>query len=365
MERSSWRIPGTTVSSGLTRIDGSGESIGVKGLMKERVRIAMVGAGRLANSVHYPSLASFPDVDIVAVADIDNAALTSTAERYGVAGRYSDYQRMVSEMKPDGVFVIGQPHLMYDIWVWCLQQGLPLAIEKPLGLSMHQARILTHLAETAGVVTQVGFQRRAAPILMSLRERVRASGPITQAMVQFYKPGPEPMIGARDRMMDDCVHAIDTVRWLCGDGLGTQSGAEVVAVESRCRRIGTPDINWVHASLTFDNGSQGIVLCNWASGRRIFRIEMHAPGACAEGDQEGVMHYFDATTAAREGVRYEAQAVSGSDRIIDARGFLAKDREFIDSLLTGRHLTSSPFRDAIKTMDVAERILAQALLATG
>jgi hypothetical protein len=50
--------------------------------------------------------------------------------------------------------------------------------------------------------------------------------------------------------------------------------------------------------------------------------------------------------------------------MIDARGFLAKDREFIDSLLTGRHLTSSPFRDAIKTMDVAERILAQALLAT-
>ena len=91
---------------------------------------------------------------------------------------------------------------------------------------------------------------------------------------------------------------------------------------------------------------------------------MHAPGACAEGDQEAVMHHFDATTAPGEGVRYEAQVVSGSDRMVDARGFLAKEREFIDSLLTGQHLTSSPFRDAIKTMEVAERILAQALLAT-
>lgn len=173
---------------------------------------------------------------------------------------------MVSGMKPDGVFVIGQPHLMYDIRVWCLKQGLPLAIEKPLGLSMHQARILSHLAETAGVVTMVGFQRRTAPVLVSLRERLPTSGPITQAMVQFYKPGPEPMIGARDRMMDDCVHAIDTVRWLCGQGPGSQSGAEVVAIESRCPPIGTPEINWVHASLTVANGSQGIMLCNWASG---------------------------------------------------------------------------------------------------
>ena len=35
----------------------------------------------------------------------------------------------------------------------------------------------------------------------------------------------------------------------------------------------------------------------------------------------------------------------------------------IDSLATGREVTSSPFRDCVKTMDVAERILAVAALA--
>ena len=32
----------------------------------DRVRIAVIGAGGMANQVHYPSLASFPDVDVVA-----------------------------------------------------------------------------------------------------------------------------------------------------------------------------------------------------------------------------------------------------------------------------------------------------------
>ncbi len=63
-------------------------------------------------------------------------------------------------------------------------------------------------------------------------------------------------------------------------------------------------------------------------------------------------------------VRYEAQAVSGTDRMVDARGLSARGHEFIGILLTERHLTSSTFREAIKAMKDAERILSQALLAT-
>jgi len=44
--------------------------------------------------------------------------------------------------------------------------------------------------------------------------------------------------------MDDCTHAIDTLRWMCG--------GEVTAIDSHCKRIGTPDINWIGATLQFD-----------------------------------------------------------------------------------------------------------------
>lgn len=331
--------------------------------MKSEVRIAMIGAGRMANAVHYPSLESFPDTRIVGISDLDPVALARTADKYGVSERHQDYRQMIGRVAPDGVYVIGQPHLMYDIWTWCLEQRLPLYIEKPMGLTMHQARMLAHLAETAGVVTQVSHQRRTSPLLVALRDRVRASGEVTHAMVQFYKPGPTPMTGARDRMMDDCVHVIDTVRWLCGGGRGSQSGADVVRTDSRCRRIGTPDINWVHATLDFANGATGFVQCNWASGRRIFRVEMHAPGASAEGDQEGMMQLHSAAMPGGAPQEFHAHDVAGSAETFVSGGFQAKNREFIESLKTGRDVTSSPFRDAVKTMEVAETILAQALLA--
>ncbi|MBI3970564.1 MAG: Gfo/Idh/MocA family oxidoreductase [Chloroflexi bacterium] len=319
---------------------------------KKVVRVAMIGAGRMANNVHYPSLASFGDVEIAAICDISPAALNATADKYGVARRYTDYRTMVEEVAPDGVYVIGQPHYMYDIWVWCLQQGLNLYIEKPMGLTWHQAQMLTHLADQKGVITQVSHQRRTSPLLVTLREKLLKRGPVVHAVCEFYKHGPRPMVGARDHMMDDSTHAIDTVRWMCG--------GEVVAIESECKRIGTPDINWIGATLRFDNGSTGYVLNSWCSGRRVFRVQMHAPGICADAEVEGKASLY--ADGDYDGVEYDAKAVAGSDQLYVYGGFRAKNREFIDSLKLGREVTSSPFRDCVKTMEVAEKILAQALL---
>ena len=155
--------------------------------MNERVKIAMVGAGRMANNVHYPSLNSFDDVEIAAICDLDDERLDTTATKYEVQGRYKDYRKMVEEVDPAGVYVIGQPHYMYDIWIWCLQQGLNLYIEKPMGLTWHQAQMLAALAEEKGVITQVSHQRRSSPLLKKMREACVGRGPITHAVCEFFK----------------------------------------------------------------------------------------------------------------------------------------------------------------------------------
>ena len=110
--------------------------------LTENVRVAMIGAGSMANRVHYPSLASFDDVEIAAICDIDSERLNDTANRYGVEKRYRDDRKMVEDVAPDAVYAIGPPHIMYDIWTWCLEHGLNLYIEKPMGLTRHQARSL-------------------------------------------------------------------------------------------------------------------------------------------------------------------------------------------------------------------------------
>ncbi|MGH2530748.1 MAG: Gfo/Idh/MocA family protein [Thermomicrobiales bacterium] len=319
---------------------------------RQTVRVAMIGAGKMANRVHYPSLASFDDVAMVAVCDLDSARLTATADTYQIEGRYSNFQQMIEQTAPDAVYAIGPPHQMYDPWVWCLERGLNLFIEKPMGITFHQAQTLAYLARERGCITQVGFQRRSSPLAVQLRDECLARGPIVHAVCRFYKHEIAPFSSALGHMMDDGVHAIDTLRWMCG--------GDVVDVQSMTKRVLVPDINFIAATLHFDNGATGLLLNSWSSGRRIFAVEMHAPGICAEADLEGQGRLFaDGDTA---GVSFDACVAAGGREFFVYGGFQAKNREFIDGVQMGRQ-PSSNFSDALKTMEIAETILARAVLA--
>ena len=318
----------------------------------KKVRIAMIGAGSMSTAVHYPSLAAFDDVEIAAICDVDTQRLNEAADKYGVDKRYTDYKQMIEQASPDGVYAIGQPHYMYDIWVWCLQQSQNLYIEKPMGLTLHQAQILAHLAETQGVITQVSHQRRTCPLLVKMRQACLKKGPITHATCEFFKCQIAPGTFATDHMMDDCTHSIDTVRWMCG--------GEVVGIDSHCKRIGVPDINWIGAMLHFDNGATGLVINSWSSGRRVFRVQMHGPGIYCDAEVEGKAYLY--ADGDYEGKEYETRQVAGSDDIRIFAGFEAKNRQFIDAIKTGKPVTGSPFSDCVKTVEVAETILAQAIL---
>lgn len=319
---------------------------------EKTLRVAMIGAGNLATRAHYPSLASLPNVEIAAICDLNPIRMNEIADQYGIEQRFTDYRLMVQQVVPDAVYAIGPPHLMYDVWVWCLEQGVNLYIEKPLGTSLHQADALAWLADRHGCVTQVGFQRRASPLGNVLRDACLARGPIYQASVRFHKNAPTPFLGAADHILDDTVHAIDTLRWLCG--------GEVVEVTPATRRLGVPDINVVSALLTFDNGAIGHLTNSWVSGRRIFGVEMHAPGICAEADLEGEGRIFADGDVV--GTPYDAAKVAGSDAFNVLCGFRAKSADFLESVRTGRQPSSS-FADALKTMEIAERLHAADLIA--
>lgn len=314
------------------------------------VRVAMIGAGNMASRVHYPTLAALPGVEFAGICDVDPERLGLIGDRYAIEHRFGDYRRMIDTVAPDAVYAIGPPHHMYDVWTWCLRRGLHLFVEKPLGLGLHQAQALAYLAAEHGCITQVGFQRRSSPLANLLRNACLEHGPIEHAVVRFYKQGPEPFLGAVSHIFDDGVHAIDTVRWLCG--------GELVAIDVVTRRHRTPDVNFVAAQLVFDTGAIGSLHANWASGRRIFGIEMHAAGVCAEADVEGEGRFY--ANGDTVGVPYQAGAVAGGDDFYIRGGFLAKSSEFVTALREGG-LPSSHFGDAVKTMAIAERITAAGL----
>ena len=93
------------------------------------------------------------DEEVAAICDIDTARVNKLAEKYNIKGVYgrtiNDYQNMINDVKPYAVFAIGQPNIMYDAEM-VLEQELNLFIET-FGITIHQARSLTYLAERKGV----------------------------------------------------------------------------------------------------------------------------------------------------------------------------------------------------------------------
>jgi len=314
----------------------------------ETIKVGMVGAGSWANHVHYPSLAEFGDVSIVAICDLDRGRLEETAVKYGIEKRYTDYREMVEQSRLDAAFIIMPPHQLFDVAIHCLKRGLNVFIEKPPGASLEQTRGMANTAERNGCMTMVGFNRRYIPLMRKVKSIVEERGPITQCVATYYKNmiGQDLYFdGAVDLLTSDGIHAVDTMRWI---------GGEVEKVASDVRSCYADYANSFNALIKFRNGCSGSLTTNWAVGRRVHAFEMHAKGISAfvNPNEKAVIYSDDK----EEGRVMTTEEASGSGQFAKYYGYFSEDRHFVDCVREGRQPETS-FVDAVKTMELVGTIL--------
>ena len=320
--------------------------------MSSKVKVALIGAGGMANAVHYPSLAVFDDVDIVGLCDIVPDKLKATAENFRIKKTFSDYRKLIEDTAPDAVYVLMPPHHLFDIAVDVMTRKLHLFIEKPPGVYTEQTRQMANCAEANGVIAMVGFNRRYIPLMRKCRDMVRDhGGPIIQAMSSFYKwhTGGAYYNGAIDILSCDAVHAVDTLRWIGGD---------VTKLASDVSAQGMPFDTRFNALAQFESGGAGVLLCNWRVGGRMHQFEMHAEGISAYVNPN--THADILVDGADKPKRITAIKAAGSNENRVYYGFEGENRAFIDAVKTGQEPDSS-MRDAVKTMELVDRIYHSAL----
>ncbi len=313
----------------------------------EKVKVGMIGAGGMANSVHYPSLAEFDDVEIVAICDLDEGRLKKTADKYEVEGRYNNYKKMVDEVDMDAVYIIMPPHHLFDLTIHCLNNKLNVFVEKPPGVMSEQTRNMARSAEKNDCLTMVGFNRRFIPLMVEAKRMVEERGQILQCAATFYKNsiGAGPYYaGAIDILSCDAVHAVDTLRWM---------GGEVVAAASDIRKLYADYDNSFNALLKFENGAVGFLLTNWVAGTRVHTFEMHAKGISAFIDANDEAAIYSDGKA--EGQILKTQEVAGSAENHKFYGFYGENRHFIDCIKQ-KKMPETNFADAVKTMELVDRI---------
>jgi virulence factor len=319
---------------------------------KSKVKVAMVGAGSMANAVHYPSLAEMKDVDIVGIADLNEQRLNDTADKYGVKGRFTDYRKMVEQTKPDAVYVIMPPHQLFDIVMDVMEMGCHCCIEKPPGIYAEQTRQMAKFAAKRGLITMTLFNRRFIPGLVQAKKAVEKEGPVLLCVSAFYKNhfGAGPYYrGATDILSCDAVHAVDTLRWM--------AGSEAKAVTSCVDSWYMDFDNAFNAIIRFDSGAVGVLLTNWASGKRVHRFEIHGKGICAFVDWDTTLEIYHANQVVKSVSLPEA---AKSDKPHHVHGFFGENRHFIDCVKKGKQPICN-FADSAKTMELVQRIYGSAI----
>lgn len=315
----------------------------------KKVRLALIGAGGMANGMHYPSLAEMPDVEMAGICDLVEDKLNATADKFGIEKRYCDYKKMIEEVAPDAVYVLMPPHHLFDIVIHILNQKLHCYIEKPPGVTSEQTRQMAKLAEKQGVIGMAAFNRRYIPLMRQCKEKVQASGEINQVVSTFYKQhdGGAYYGGAIDILSCDAVHAVDALRFMGGD---------VVDCCSSVRSLGKDFDTSFTAMVEFESGAIGVLLTNWQTGGRVHQFEMHSHGASAfiDPDEQAILHLGGKLNA--ETIT-AGEAAGGREEKYYNYGFFGENRHFIDCIKSGKQPETS-FADAVKTMELVDLIYA-------
>jgi len=132
------------------------------------LKIALIEAGHWHVPLYLHGLAA-PDVEIVAVADSQNSAGPSLAERYG-ARFYESYVDLLQGEAIDFAFAFGRPSEMPRIAEHLLAARVPFALEKPCATNLDDLKQLQASAEAANAFVAVPYIYRVGMLRDAFRD---------------------------------------------------------------------------------------------------------------------------------------------------------------------------------------------------
>ncbi|MBR4221750.1 MAG: Gfo/Idh/MocA family oxidoreductase [Victivallales bacterium] len=333
------------------------------------VKVAVVGAGGIARSVHLPSLSEMEDVQLVAICDLIPERAKEQAEKWGIPKTYTLMRDMFANEDIDAVYCLVEPGSMFHVATLAIEHGYHAFLEKPPGITSYQADSLARKADKTGKNVMVAFNRRFIPVVRKTKEIVKATtNKVTQVEGCFFKFGDAAFDkGSLPSFVSDTIHSVDLMRYL-------SDGDEAVKAAMVVNRYDSEVDNAWNGICVFDNGATGIIKANYRVGGRVHQFQMHGVGVSAFIDlgmgaqidvksriltHTGAISYsLAATGAAKEdSILLDGRELAGSDQFFKFYGYYFEDRHFIDCIKSGE-TPETCIQDARKSVHLVEKFLA-------
>jgi len=229
--------------------------------MKRKVKIAVIGTGRMG-SVHVRNIARLIlEADLVAVCDIRLEVAQAVADELGIQRVVQDYHELLADKDIEAILIATSTNTHAFIMKDVAMAGKHIFCEKPLALDLAEIDEALEAVEKAGVKLQVGFNRRFDKSFKQVREIV-ASGEIGRPCILRITnrdpdfPAMEFMRVSGGMFLDMTIHDFDMARFQVGE-IEEVYATGGVLIEPELKEFGDIDTNVV--TLKFANGAVGAI----------------------------------------------------------------------------------------------------------
>ncbi len=225
------------------------------------MKVAVIGLGAMGKN-HVRVYSELPDVELVAVVDMDEQIARSIGARYKTRW-YTDARAMLERECCDAVSVAVPTALHEQVVTAALEAGAHVLVEKPIAATIAEAQRMIERAHHSGRQLMVGHIVRFNPAVQALKQKLEAGELGRLFQISCRRVGPFP---ARIRdvgvVVDLASHDLDIMRYLVG------SNPIRVYAETE-QRVHTMHEDLLWALLRFPEGVVGALEVNWLTPTKV------------------------------------------------------------------------------------------------
>ncbi len=226
--------------------------------MSKSARVAVIGVGYLGR-IHAKIYDSMPNVELVAVVDIDEEKARSVSRRYQCAGFTSSAQ-LPDDL--DAVSIVVPTSMHLSVSRFFIEKGVHILLEKPIAPSVEEGREIVDLAHRRGILLQIGHLERFNAGVMKL-----ASLACDPRFIEVHRLGTFVERATDvDVVTDLMIHDIDIVLSLVDSPLVNISASGTPVI--------TDHVDIANARLEFKTGAVANVTASRVSRNQFRRIRV-------------------------------------------------------------------------------------------
>ena len=310
--------------------------------MGKKLRIGVIGAGRIGK-LHCNNLASrVANAELAAVSDVYEPAAKALAEKLNIPNYYTDYHKILDDPTIDAVFICSSTDTHSPISIEAARAGKHIFCEKPIDHDLDKIREVLDEVKKAGVKYQVGFNRRFDRNFKHVHDVVANGGIGDVQIVKVTSRDPEapPLSYVKVSggiFVDMTIHDFDMVRYLSGSEVTEVSAVGACLVDPAIAEAG--DVDTCIITLRFANGALGVID---NSRQAVYgydqRIEVFGSKGCITADNETPNN---TTLYTADAVTKEKPLWFFLERYNDA--FIAEENSFVEACLNGEETVVGAF----------------------